>query len=177
MTPHEFLEARPEMPERGQWSELAAGRPVHFDAPDVEHGDVLGNLSGKLAGLATQGTPVFRLGLRTAAETLRFPAVAYFGRPGRFDLMDAESTEEPPDWVVEVAAAPDRLKAVPELVAEYASMGVKLVWVVDPATQSVHSVGGAGTGVASGEEPVTARPVADFESTPAALCAAPSWYA
>ena len=177
MTPAEFFASRDQMPERGQWSELVDGQPQHFTAPDVEHGDVLGNLTARLTPLVAVGTPVFRVGLLTGRQTLRFPAVSFFAAAGRFDLMDAESVEEPPAWVIEVASTPDRVRSVPERVAEYADMGVALVWVIDPAAGSVHTVGGSGPRVVSGDERLSARPVADLSVTPAQLCTQPAWSA
>ena len=177
MTAEEFLAARETMPERGAWSELVDGRPVHFDAPDVDHGDVLGNLTRLLTPLATVGTPVFRVGLRTAAITVRFPAVSYFNRAGRFDLIDADAVDEPPAWVVEIASTGDRVRSVEDRVREYLALGVALVWVVSPAAQTIHVVGQDGPPVVTADQTVSAAPIADVQTTPAALCVAPGWYA
>ena len=167
MTADDFLTARDTMPERGQWSELIAGRPFHFDAPDVDHGDVLGHLTNRINALIASGTPVFRAGLRVehSPDTVRFPAVSFFDQPGRFDLIDREILDEPPVWVVEVASTPDRVRSIEARVAEYAAFGVKLLWVVEPSQQRVHEIGGEGVRVASGEDTLSAVPLADFSAT------------
>lgn len=172
-----FMTIRETLPERGQWSELAAGRPIHFQPPETIHTFVLHNLNAHIGRLVQLGTPVFQTGLTTrkSPDTVRFPAVSLFRQAGRFDLVDAELLDEPPDWVIEIASTADRLKTMPDRVAEYVAFGVKLIWIIDATGKSVHTVGGTGDNVVTGDAVLSAAPVFDFRTTAAELLDEMPW--
>jgi Uma2 family endonuclease len=142
MTAAEFIEQRAEFPEAGQWSELEAGQVVHLQAPDVDHGTVVLNLSKALAEFAqttADGYACFDLGLqlRTHPDTVRFPAISYFHHGPRFAESDREVTSAVPALVVEIASTADRRQRQPKRSQDYLSWGVSTVWIVDPRQKSV----------------------------------------
>lgn len=143
ITVAEFLEQRFELPEAGQWSELEAGRLVHLQPPDLDHGTVVLNLSKAFAEHARSteaGYACFDLGLQLAAhpDTVRFPAVCYFDVGPRFAESDREVTTSVPALVVELASSADRVKLQPQRSQDFLSWGVRVVWTVYPQQRQVH---------------------------------------
>lgn len=177
ITVQQFHSIRPDLPEAGQWSELQTGRVMHFEAPDTDHGHVVGHLTKKLLALSTVGTPVFRppLLVDSNPDTLRYPAVAYFDSAGRFDLMDAETVEETPAWVIEIASTGDRRRAMQERVASYVNCGVRLIWVIDPRDRTLVTLH-EGTQRQHGERAlVDAEPISDIAFPLSDLFVVPEW--
>jgi Uma2 family endonuclease len=142
-----FLDQRFDLPESGQWSELEAGQLVHLQPPDLDHGNTILNLSKVLAEYASQseGYPCFDLGLllQRAPDTVWFPAVSYFEGGPRFAESDSVTTETVPTAVIELASTADRRHPMPRRVERYLAWGVREVWVIDPAEQSVQSTSAA----------------------------------
>lgn len=141
LTADEFLDVRFDLPESGQWSELAAGRVVQFQPPDLDHGNTVLNLSKILATFAStsDGYPCFDLGLllETDPDTVWFPAVSYFVGGPRFAETDRAITQTVPKAVVELASTVDRRERMIGRVRRYFDWGVELVWIIDPADRSV----------------------------------------
>lgn len=142
MTAKEFLDRRFELPESGQWSELEAGRVVHLQPPDLDHGTVVLNLSKAFAEHAQStdaGYACFDLGLQLAAapDTVRFPAACYFDSGPRFAESDREITSSIPALVVELASTSDRQRLQPQRSHEYLEWGVQVVWTIEPRLRLV----------------------------------------
>ncbi len=82
--------------------------------------------------------------LRHDPDTVRAPDVA-FVRADRLPMegldSDAGYLELAPDLAAEVASPSDTVKELGEKVSEYLDVGVRLVWVVDPANRTVTTYG------------------------------------
>jgi Uma2 family endonuclease len=99
------------------------------------------------AGDVTAGEVGFYL--QHDPDTLRAPDVAFFGADKAAQLAAAVGFPDiPPDLAVEVHDPSER--DLPRKVQQYLAAGVRSVWVVDPAAQTV-------TQYAPGREPVTLR--------------------
>lgn len=178
ITVDEFARLRPELPEAGQWAELTQGKVEVFEAPDTDHGLVVSHLTKKLAGLATVGTPVFRPSLRLtqSPDTIRVPAIAYYGEVGRFDLLDATAIDEAPAWVIEIASTGDRRRAVTERVLSYRAWGIPLVWVIDPRERQLIVVDESTQSQASEGAEVSPEPIAPLRFPLSDLFVEPEWW-
>lgn len=183
MSIEEFLDARYELPEGGQWSELVEGRALCFQPPDVDHGTVVLNLSkgvSRWASAVSQGYAVFDLGivLRREPGTVRFPAASFFIEGGRFSETDRDVTETRPAAVVELASTADRRKVMDFRVREYLTHGIDLVLVVDPKFESVnvYEAGQPERELRAGERLSDLAPLPGFELDVADLFVVPEWY-
>lgn len=142
LTADQFLDSRFELPDAGQWSELVAGEPVQFEAPDLDHGNAVLNLSKRLAAYvqnANQGYACFELGLLTSRDpdTVRFPAVSYFLSGERFAEADKLYTDTVPDLIIELSSTPDRRTQMSGRVQHWLDWGVRQVWVINPGERAV----------------------------------------
>jgi Uma2 family endonuclease len=137
----EFLDCRFDFPESGQWSELSAGRLVHLQPPDLDHGNALLNLSKALADYvqSAQGYACFDLGLllHRDPDTVWFPAVSYFIEGTRFAESDRDLTDTVPELVIELASTHDRRELMRDRTRRYLHWGVQSVWVIDPSVQTL----------------------------------------
>jgi Uma2 family endonuclease len=147
LTLEEFLDSRFELPESGQWAELEAGRVELLQPPDLDHGNVILNLSKAVANwtsthAASDIYACFDLGLilRQDPDTVRFPAVSFFAGGERFAELDKLATTTVPRLVTELASSSERRGQMPDRVAAYLAWGVGAVWVIDPRARvvSVH---------------------------------------
>ena len=168
-----FLGLRPHLPEAGQWAELESGRVQLLPAPDVEHGDIVGNLSKAIAAHVSsavastppegRGISLFRQPLRIphAAErdTVRIPMMSWVSGIAGFAAMDSDLLMEPPSWVVELAGNRIVRQRMTSRVQDLLNWGVTLVWVVDPDQRSVFTMTKAGATKFTGEDRLTASPV------------------
>jgi len=68
--------------------------------------------------------------VRISAARVRIPDVCLVSR----DLPIEQVIETPPLLVVEVLSAEDRVRRYNERLEDYRSMGVRNIWVLDPAT-------------------------------------------
>jgi Uma2 family endonuclease len=143
MTAEQFVEQRFDLPDAGQWAELTRGEPTFFQPPDLEHGNVILNLSkalGTHVQAARAGYACFELGLAVARrpDTIRFPAACYFLEGKLFAESDKAFTDLAPALVIELASTNDRRKAMADRVREYFEFGVPYVWLIDPHERCVH---------------------------------------
>ena len=76
--------------------------------------------------------------LRRKPDTVRAPDVAFVVSARLLDPPPRGFAELAPDLAVEVLSPDDRPAEVLEKVAEWLRAGVRLVWVVDPARETVH---------------------------------------
>lgn len=145
MTVEEFAMNRSELPDGGQWAELVRGVPVTLEPPDVDHGNVVLNLSKAFATYVQEtlhGYPCFDLGLHVQErpDTVLFPAASYFVEGERFAEADRDITATVPVLVVELVAAGARQMAVEDRVKAYMQRGTRIVWLIDPVQRVVHVV-------------------------------------
>jgi Uma2 family endonuclease len=132
-----------DMPDDGRRTELVRGRIIELTRPTFVHGYVcvetafvllswvkerdLGRVVTNDAGILTQRDP----------DTLRGADLAYYS----YVRLPKETTPEkypevPPDLVIEVKSPSDRWREIHTKVAEYLNIGVPVVCVLDPETQS-----------------------------------------
>lgn len=185
-TAQQFAEWRPDLPDGGRWVELIEGRVVSFQPPDPQQGTTVLNLSKAIAEHLQTGAPgeagyaCFELGLLVAEspDTVRFPAMSYFGSGRRFAHTDEVLTAERPDLVVEVPADPERRRDMSRRVREYLALGTKLVWVVDFLEQQVHVFPQQGaSGRFEGKQRLSGGDVlSGFDLAAADLFGEPSWW-
>ncbi|MFN0199060.1 MAG: Uma2 family endonuclease [Planctomycetaceae bacterium] len=146
LTAEAFVERRPELPDGGQWVELASGRISILGPPEDPHGVIVLNLSKEIGNYLQgggAGYACFDLGLIVARnpDTVRWGAMCFFNEGERFAESDKLITETKPALVVEIASSPARRADMRERVLEYLRWGVKRVWVIDPDEKQAHIFG------------------------------------
>jgi Uma2 family endonuclease len=143
MTVEEFYEwvHRPE--NANKWFELVRGEVIELPAPTKPHGAICMNV-GRIVSTYT-----FQLGkgyvtsndsgvlLERDPDTVRGPDVAYYEDADHFVDLHPKYGEHPPLLAVEVLSPYDRADSLIEKINVYLRTGVRLVWVVNPATRSV----------------------------------------
>ncbi len=141
MTAEEFGQ----MPDNGRRTELVRGRIIELPPPRLRHGQVcsrsarllgnfvdehnLGHVLSNDSGVVTRRDP----------DTVRGADVAFysFGRLPKGPLPDEYPTVVP-ELIVEVRSPSDRWPDIEIKVAEYLSIGVLVVCVLDPEPRSAH---------------------------------------
>ena len=140
--------------------ELVGGRIVRMTPTNPTHGRIEVNVAAALkAFVRTQNLGVVmagEVGVFTTRnpDTVRAPDVLFLSHE-----RDALRTrregflEVAPDLVVEILSPTDRSDAVRRKLQEYFAAGVRMAWVIDPATRtvSVHRSGGEPRSVTAGE--------------------------
>lgn len=122
--------------------ELVRGRLVREPPPASRHGWLQARISSLLADHAEQndlGLVLVETGfiLSDDPPTVRAPDVAFIARERATGYPSDRYGRTPPDLAIEIVSPSDRASAVLEKVFDYLDAGVRLVWVVDPASQSV----------------------------------------
>ena len=131
------------LPHQGRRLELVQGKVYEMPLGSGEHGYIACN-AGSLLGAHVRANG---LGMMFAAETgfflrrnpdtVRAPDAAFIAQerlPAPEQLRGY--VEVAPDLVVEVVSPSDRAREVQDKVAEWLNAGVRLVWVIYPATRS-----------------------------------------
>jgi Uma2 family endonuclease len=123
--------------------ELVKGALRELAPANFEHGLV----AGKLQVLVGQFVMSQRLGYVVAAETgfvlseqpatVRAPDMAYVSRERVMESHIERFADFAPDLVAEVVSPSDTFSSVAEKVEDWLNAGVRLVWVIDPATKTV----------------------------------------
>jgi Uma2 family endonuclease len=143
MTADEFLEFvhRPE--NEGRWFELVRGEVIELPSPTKKHGVVSANVAFAL-GLYIRQTRKGYITTNDAGtllerdpDTVRGPDAAYFTDAQRYVDLHPKYGEEPPVLAAEVLSPDDRAAQVLAKVDDYLRNGVRVVWLVDPASQTV----------------------------------------
>ena len=146
--------------------ELVGGRIVRMTPTNPTHGRIEVNVAAALqAFVRTQNPGIVmagEVGVFTTRnpDTVRAPDVLYLSRERDAGRSRREGfLEVAPDLVVEILSPTDRPDAVRRKLAEYFAAGVRLAWVIDPATRTVHVHAAraeprslAGSDVLAGEE-------------------------
>lgn len=145
--------------------ELVGGRIVRMTPTNPTHGRIEVNVAAALrAFVRTQNLGVVmagEVGIFTTRDpdTVRAPDVLFLSHE-RDALRKRRDgfLEVAPDLVVEILSPTDRPEAVRRKLDEYFAAGVRMAWVIDPATRAVrvHRPGGvrsvAAGGVVAGED-------------------------
>ena len=127
----------------GSRYELSKGELVPMTPVGIRHGQVVISFGSRLnqyvveRGLGIVCTEVgFKL--TRQPDTLRAPDIAFIAR-NRFPegRIPEKFADFPPDLAVEVLSPEDTASDLLRKIEEYFGAGVPLVWVVDPATQTV----------------------------------------
>lgn len=142
ITAEQFVEARFDLPESGQWAELESGKVTLLQPPDLDHGNTVLNLSKVLAEFIQKselGYACFDLGMlmESKPDTIRFPAACYYLTGPRFEETDKPYTPNIPDLIIELASTSDRRGHLSKRVEDYLAWGVSGVWAIDPQRQEV----------------------------------------
>lgn len=133
------------MPNHGGRNELVQGELVPMSPASTLHGDIAMRLGAIMWNFSDQ----HNLGRVFAAETgfilsqnpdtVRAPDVAFVAQ----DRILKEGVPETgfwaiaPDLVAEIVSPNDRMTEIQDKVTDYLAASVRLVWVVDPKTQTV----------------------------------------
>jgi Uma2 family endonuclease len=124
--------------------ELVGGRIVRMTPTNPTHGRIEVNVAAALrAFVRTQNLGVVmagEVGVFTTRnpDTVRAPDVLFLSheRDARRTRRDG-FLDVAPDLVVEILSPTDRPDAVRRKLVEYFAAGVRLAWVIDPATRTV----------------------------------------
>jgi Uma2 family endonuclease len=138
--------------------ELVRGELRELAPANEEHGYV----TGQLFLLVAQFVKQRKLGFTFAAETgfvlseepatVRAPDFAYVSRERAPERWSRYFARFVPDLVAEVVSPTDTYGEVAQKVQDWLDFGVRMVWVVDPATRTVAVHRGGGTFRIYGEE-------------------------
>jgi Uma2 family endonuclease len=155
VTAEEFAQ----IPDDDHKYELVRGRVIRMSPPGARHAVV----ATRIAVLLTSHADAQRLGavftpsgfhLESDPDTVREPDVAFIHRDriGPAGVPDG-FWPGPPDLAVEINSPGDRPSEIKAKVAEYLSLGVRLVWVVDPKkrTVTVHRPSAAAVTLGAGD--------------------------
>ncbi len=126
-------------------SELVEGRIVMLSPTGGRHGSVehkfdvvLGAfVDSRKLGLVRVG----EVGIYTHRnpDTVRGADVLYISQERAAKLSSSGYMDVAPDLIVEVVSPDDRMNDVLQKLREYFEIGVRLVWVADPASRSVYA--------------------------------------
>lgn len=123
-------------------SELIDGRVVPMTPTGEEHGMIESNLVHNLRAFVRQhkrgrvssgevGIYIRRMPDRIRAADVAFVSVERLARPAKGFL------EVAPELVVEIMSPEDRWQAMRDKLADYFSIGVERVWIVEPQNRKV----------------------------------------
>jgi Uma2 family endonuclease len=131
------------LPQDGQRHELEAGILVAEPQPFPHHAQIQAQLASILREFVVErglGVVLTETGyvLSRDPDTLRGPDVSFVRRE-RFDAEEARRSylRGGPDLAVEILSPSNRPGEIRAKVAEYLAAGTRLVWVVDPAHETV----------------------------------------
>jgi len=140
-----------QLPEEHAYTiELVRGRLVRSPRPASLHGRLVARLVRRLDEFAETGAHGVVLAgagviLSRKPDTVRGPDITFFS-PERIPATSYATTFwGPPDLAIEITSPSNRVSEIQEKVTDYLDAGVRLVWVVDPPTETVtvYRLGGA----------------------------------
>jgi Uma2 family endonuclease len=138
--------------------ELLRGELIMMSPAGARHGRIVANITGPLIVFVKQKALGRVYGAETGfwigrkPDTVRAPDVAFVSNDRLGGEPERGFFEGPPDLAVEVLLPEDRPGEVAAKVQDWLAAGCRLVWVVDPQTQSVPIHRHGGTGVVLGAE-------------------------
>ena len=127
----------------GSRYELCEGELVPMTPIGIQHGAIvikLGRLLGSYVEAKHLGIVGTEIGFRLARDpdTVRAPDLAFIAKERLpKEGVPTKFANFPPDLAVEVLSPDDTASELPKKVEEYFRAGVRLIWVVDPRTQTV----------------------------------------
>ena len=123
--------------------ELVEGRVVRVSPPGSRHGVLIAHIAmllGQHAEANHLGAVIAVGGFKIATnpDTVREPDIAFVDRSriAKSGVPDGY-WPGPPDLAVEIKSPGDRPSEIRAKVDDYLARGVRLVWIVDPKTQTV----------------------------------------
>jgi Uma2 family endonuclease len=127
----------------GSRYELSKGELLPMTPVGVRHALVVNNVGRLLGeyvkknGLGIVG-PEIGFRLHRNPDTLRAPDLAFIAR-ARYEPrgIPEKFADFPPDLVVEVLSPEDGMSEMLRKVEEYLAASVSLIWIIDPATETV----------------------------------------
>lgn len=141
MTVDEFYEL-PE-PEDGSKLELVKGEIIVMPNPGVEHGEIQVNIASLIWTFLRKnkiGRVVTESGVVTERDddSVRGPDVSYYSKE-RLPLLRqvVKYNDLPPDLCVEVVSPSNTKKELRTKIQEYFTVGVRMVWILEPEDRSV----------------------------------------
>ena len=126
-------------------SELIEGEIIQIAPTGDEHGYIESNIDTalkpfvrerKLGRVMTGEVGIY---IRRNPDTVRGADVAFISNERYAQRGKSAFLDVAPDLVVEVMSPDDRWSEVMKKLGEYFSIGVRLVWVVEPETQTVYA--------------------------------------
>ena len=137
-----------QMPYPDVRTELVDGEIVQMSPPGYEHGRICSRIDLKLRSFVearSLGEVVTEVGfiLRRNPDMVRGPDLAFISQ-AKLEAHGGTSKfwRGAPDLAVEVLSPEDRTSEVLRKVGDYLEAGTRLVWVVDPETQTVSAYRG-----------------------------------
>jgi Uma2 family endonuclease len=132
------------MGEMKRW-ELVKGELIQMAPAGYGHGRIslkIGRLLGNFAEERNLGVVcAAETGVITSRnpDTVRAPDAMFISNERLSDDIDPEHfLSIPPDLAVEVIFPSERWSEIEEKVEEYIKTGVRLIWLIDPRTRTVH---------------------------------------
>ena len=125
-------------------TELVKGVIVHMSPTGYLHGYTEGKFYGALQAFVSQHklgeVLVGEVGIYTARrpDTVRGADVAYISNERKARVQSSSYLDVAPELAVEILSPDDRWGELMDKLTEYFSVGVQVVWVADPRTQSVY---------------------------------------
>ncbi|MFN8473462.1 MAG: Uma2 family endonuclease [Anaerolineae bacterium] len=137
------VEELAQLPDNGARYELSRGELIEMAPPGGEHGSIAGRLAYLLGAVVYPqrlGAVIIETGyvLSRDPDIVRSPDVSFLARV-RIPESGITRTfiDGGPDLAVEIVSPGDTAAEVADKVRDYLTYGVRLVWVVEPKTQTV----------------------------------------
>lgn len=137
------IEELAQLPDNGSRYELVQGELIEMSPPGGEHGSIAGRLAYLLGAVVYPqrlGAVIIETGyvLDRNPDIVRSPDVSVLVRERIPDSGIARTfIEGAPDLAVEIVSPGDTAAEVADKVRDYLTYGVRLVWIVEPKTQTV----------------------------------------
>jgi len=126
-------------------SELIAGRIVPMTPTAYEHGEIELTIGMKLKAFV-QAHNIGRVGvgeagiyIRRNPDTIRATDVLYISHERYAQRKSTSYPDVAPELIVEILSPGDSWTDVTQKLRDYFSIGVQLVWIVDPAVRGVYA--------------------------------------
>ena len=126
--------------------ELVEGRIVHMSPTGFPHGDYEGHFYERLLAFVrpkkSGKVVVGEVGIYTHRDpdTIRAADVAFISNERLAQRQKASGyLDVAPELIVEILSPDDRWQDVTQKMREYFSIGVKLIWIADPASKTVYA--------------------------------------